>query len=560
MDLLSADRSTNRANISAHNSIRLVSKISSDSTRRGGSHALVVLGIVAAFAGGFVVSSYWRPANLVAEPKIQIADFRVELPEGETTVVITSREGNGKELGRLQLKRVGNVVTGVPDAQRQIAPRQVLSSDDAAFFRRELEGTVLPPDSPWDKANKIRAWLARQPHKLAMPGVASRVPREAYEDMKRGQPVLCGNLAEIYVALCEASGLTARAVGLSVAVQNGLFGIDTHAGAEVWVPEQGGWIFQDPTFNCYWLVDDKPASALTLHDAVMDGRPMSFAPRERSVEQRLSNYYIDPRLYFRHISYEYKPGGAVLYFADDRLEPLSLRDKNWVHTSDRSDIQRLDTSGNVVTERRTLIESGIFVQLLGANLFVRDRREHSQGIRVRSSNGAVEGCAYLHQRAQVLGLFSATNVARNPSFRLTSGSNQIADEWKISGPVEAVTVSGGQAMAALAGGRLWQRIQVRPHGRYLLYARVSVSRGLVNWSLVDSARGAMSMGSIEPERISEVVSDVVESRSGFIDVNFDVPSGGSFRVLDVIVAEAPRFSDKPAPKTGQLRPLVTETH
>jgi hypothetical protein len=143
MDLLNADRSTNRADISAHNSIRLVSKISSDTTRRGGSQALVVLGIVSAFAGGFVVSSYWRPANLVAEPKIQIADFRVELPEGDTTVVITSREGNGKELGRLQLKRVGNVVTGVPEAQRQIAPRQVLSSDDAAFFRRELEGTVL---------------------------------------------------------------------------------------------------------------------------------------------------------------------------------------------------------------------------------------------------------------------------------------------------------------------------------------------------------------------------------------------------------------------------------
>jgi hypothetical protein len=105
-----------------------------------------------------------------------------------------------------------------------------------------------------------------------------------------------------------------------------------------------------------------------------------------------------------------------------------------------------------------------------------------------------------------------------------------------------MTVSGGQAMAALAGGRLWQRIQARPHGRYLLYARVSVSRGFVNWTLGDSARGSMSMGSIEPERISEIVSNVVESESGYLDVQFEVPSGGSFRVLDVIVAEAPKFS------------------
>jgi len=154
----------------------------------------------------------------------------------------------------------------------------------------------------------------------------------------------------------------------------------------------------------------------------------------------------------------------------------------------------------------------------------------------------VEGCAYLHQRAQDLGLFSGTNLARNPAFRLTSGSNQLADEWSIAGPVEAMTISGGQAMAALAGGRLWQRIQVRPRGKYLMYARVSVVRGFVNWSIADLERGPRSVGTIEPERISEVVSDIVESQSGYLDVGFDVPSGGAFRVIDVIVTEAPRFT------------------
>jgi hypothetical protein len=104
-----------------------------------------------------------------------------------------------------------------------------------------------------------------------------------------------------------------------------------------------------------------------------------------------------------------------------------------------------------------------------------------------------------------------------------------------------MTVSGGQAMSALAGGRLWQRIKVQSHSRYLMYARVSVLRGFVNWSLADSDRGPKSVGTIEPERISEVVSDVVESQSGYIEVGFDVPSGGAFRVMDVIVTEAPRF-------------------
>ena len=60
-------------------------------------------------------------------------------------------------------------------------------------------------------------------------------------------------------------------------------------------------------------------------------------------------------------------------------------------------------------------------------------------------------------------------------------------------------------------------------------------------SIADPERGPKSVGTIEPERISEVVSDIVESQSGYLDIGFDVPTGGSFRVIDVIVTEAPRF-------------------
>ena len=558
MNLLTPDTSGSQTDISAPKAIRLVSIFPTEVRPKRASRWLIAFGVIAAFVGGFGLSWNWRPSILPPEPKIQIADFRVEVPEGETTVVITSRDGSPGELGRLQLKRQGDEIVGIPQEIRRIAARGNLGAEDVAFFRRELNGVVTESDSGWEKANKIRIWLTHQSHRLAMPGLATRMPREAYERMKQGEPVLCGNLADIYVALCDAVGITARAVGLSVAVQSGRFGIDTHAGAEVWIQSMGGWIYQDPTFNCYWNVDGKPAGALTIHDAVMSGHHVSFAPSDPHTEEGLRNYYIDPRLYFRHISYEYKPGGQVLYFADKRVEPLSLNDKNWIHTSDRLDIQRFDTGGNLVIERRAQISPGIFVQLLDGDLFVRDRRELSQGIRVRSSSGTVEGCAYLHQRAEDLGSFSAENIARNPSFRQTSRSNQLADSWSVTGPVEAMTVSGGQAMASLPGGRLWQRIQAKPHGRYLLYARVSVSRGLVTWTLGDSGHGAISRGTIEPERISEIVSDVVESDSGYLDVQFDVLSGGAFRIMDVIVAEAPRFTDD-NPRSD-ARKKGTDTH
>ena len=498
--------------------------------------------VLVSFVVGYGVSIVSHTPPLPPEPRIQVADFRIAIPEGQTTVTIINRDAESQQLGQLKLDRRGDAIAGVPVIERHIAPREHLTVEDAAFLRRELGAVISASDSPWQKANKIRAWMGQLRYRLGMPGLSTRKPREAYEQMKTGQPVLCGNLAEIYVALCEAIGLTARVVGLSVAVQNGLFGVDTHAGAEVWLPEMGGWIYQDPTFNCFWQVDGKPAGAMQLHDAIMENRDVDFAPHDKQTEQRLRDYYLDVRLYFRQISYEYKPGGAVLYFADPRLEPLNLRDQNWIHTDRRQDIQRLDTGEVLVVERRTEISPGVFVQLVGDDLFVRDRRERSPGIRVRSSSGTVEGIAYLHQRAQDLGVFSKANLVQNPAFRLTSGPNQLADDWSIAGPVEAMTISGGQAMSALAGGKLYQRVKVRQRGRYLMYARVSVSRGLVNWSIADAEHGPRSMGTIEPERISEVVSDVVESQSGYLEVSFEVPSGGAFRVIDVIVTEAPRFN------------------
>jgi hypothetical protein len=539
MNLLAPDTISSRADSSVLHSIKLVSL--PPNRRRRISRSLIALGIAVAFLGGFCLATYLRANKPPPEPKIQVADFRVEIPEGDTTVVISSREGNGDELTRLQINRQGDQIAGVPETTRQIAPRQALSEEDAAFFRHEISGVISPSDSVWTKANKIRDWLDHQPHHMLLPGLETRVPRQAYEEMKKGEAVLCGNLAEIYVALCESVGLTARAVGLAVAAHDGGFGRDTHAGAEIWIPEMGGWIYQDPTFNCYWTINGKPGSALALHDALMSAQSIDFAPRDSKVEQDLRESYIDPRLYFRHISYEYKAGGTVLYYADKRLEPLSLHDKNWIHTSNPLDIQRLDAGGNQIVERKSEVLPGVFVQLLDGDLFVRDRRERSQGLRVRSSSGTVEGCAYLHQRAEDLGVFSAANLATNPSFRITNRSNHLADGWSVTGPVEAMTVSGGQALSALPGGKLWQRIKAKPNCLYVLYARVSVSRGLVNWTLGDSTRGAMSMGTIEPERISEVVSDVVESRSGYLDLQFDVPSGGAFRVMDVVVAEAPKF-------------------
>jgi hypothetical protein len=256
-------------------------------------------------------------------------------------------------------------------------------------------------------------------------------------------------------------------------------------------------------------------------------------------EASVRSYYLDPRLLFRHISYEYKAGGPLLYYVDGRLEPLNLRDRYWIQTSDRAVLEALDTNGNTVVERHGEVAPGIFVQLIGNNLFVRDRRDENRGIRVRSSSSTVEVCAYEHWRAEELGIFQGNNLVHNGSFNVTGKTEGVAEGWSVSGPVEVLNTMGGQGMAAQAGGKLWQRIEVEPGRRYLMYAKIGVSRGTVAWSLADASRGMESRGVVKPSLLSEVISDVVESRSGYLDVSFELPVAGGFRVLDVIVTEMP---------------------
>jgi hypothetical protein len=356
--------------------------------------------------------------------------------------------------------------------------------------------------------------------------------------MRQGLPVLCGNLAQIYVALCEAAGLTARTVGMDMMARGGNLGRDAHAGAEIWIPEMGGWVYQDPTFNCYWNVDGKPASALVLHDALLERREITLDPKTWRT-QTASKNYVDPRQYFRQLSYEYRPGGDLLYYADARLEPLSMNDRNWTQTDDRTEIERLDSEGLTIVERRGEVASGVYVQVIEDTLFVRDRREQQRGIRVRSSSGAVQVCAYEHRRAEDLGLFSGDNLVHNGSFRFRSANEFIAQDWQVNGPVEATTILGGQGMSARAGGKLWQRFQVSPKMHYLMYAKLNAVRGDVIWSLADPDRRIVSRGVVETGGISEVVSDVVASEGDELDVSFEVPDGGAFRVMDVIVTQAP---------------------
>ena len=485
---------------------------------------------------------------------VPFSDYCVELPEGETVVTVSDPRRGAQPLTQLVIHRRGDQITGAPRRVVRLPPRVALAAEDAAFFREEMRGVFRAQASAWDKANAIRSWLASRATRVALPGLQTRRAREAYLQMTAGAPVLCANLADIYAAACEAAGLTARTVGMSLLVRNGNFGRDTHVGVEVWIPELGGWIYQDPTFDCYWEVDDKPASALQLHEALLSGRQIAPGPRGRNMNEVMRRTAIDPRLYFRHLYYEYRIGGAALYFADPRLEPVHIADANWAQTDDPEALRRFDADGNTVVDQRGEISPGIFAQIICGQLFIRDRREGTRGIRVRSSRGPVRACAYEHRRAEELGVFTGHNFARNGLFHRLGDTGALAEDWSISGPVEGVAALGGQGFAGRAGAKLWQRIRVGPGRSYVLYAKVNVPTNRAQWAFGDPhVPRSFTRGECAPERISENISDVVTSESGELEIAFELPEGGAMRVLEVIVTELPRPDGQEASAKAEAR-------
>jgi hypothetical protein len=152
----------------------------------------------------------------------------------------------------------------------------------------------------------------------------------------------------------------------------------------------------------------------------------------------------------------------------------------------------------------------------------------------------VRVCDYERLEAEGLGLLAGINLIRigQPASSLATTESG----WSASGPVEVLRSGGWQGMASAPGGRLVRRLSVRPGGSYILYAEVNAVRGRLRWAAGDSPLGTDSSGEVEAGRIMEVVSEVIQSRSGELEVSFELPDGGGFRVLNVTVVETPTFT------------------
>jgi hypothetical protein len=154
--------------------------------------------------------------------------------------------------------------------------QQNRTSESLSQFRSYLDDILSLefPDS-LSKAVAIRQWVRRQQSQnKSVWSPTVRVnhedPHRLLEEQRKGIPGSCRRFSYILTAALLSAGFDARVVGFT----NSLFrrGVQRHVVVEVWIEELGKWVLLDPTYDTLIFVDDRLASALEVHEAVIGGR------------------------------------------------------------------------------------------------------------------------------------------------------------------------------------------------------------------------------------------------------------------------------------------------
>ncbi|GEM_PF-2980017 len=135
-------------------------------------------------------------------------------------------------------------------------------NDELNRLREELNPLIKKQDNDFQKALIVNEWVMNQ-----ISGTegdlkrSRRTPYTILTAMREGKTgASCGYRALLYLGALKSIGMESRMVSLSTYDGGG-----THATVEVLIDE---WVVIDPTFNVYFVINGKPASAVELHQLV----------------------------------------------------------------------------------------------------------------------------------------------------------------------------------------------------------------------------------------------------------------------------------------------------
>jgi len=93
--------------------------------------------------------------------------------------------------------------------------------------------------------------------------IKSKTPLGKFKEVKAGKSGLCFDFNHIYSGFLQAAGYKSRIVILqsNLLLQHGY----NHTNVEVFIPEYHKWIVIDPSFGCYFSLNDVPMSAIEIN-------------------------------------------------------------------------------------------------------------------------------------------------------------------------------------------------------------------------------------------------------------------------------------------------------
>lgn len=89
------------------------------------------------------------------------------------------------------------------------------------------------------------------------------------EQRQSGAHRVCRRASYLLVGALESFGIDARVIVVGEGFLK--FEGEGHVMTEAWIPEIASWVLVDPLFDTMYRVDDKPASALRVFEAVKEG-------------------------------------------------------------------------------------------------------------------------------------------------------------------------------------------------------------------------------------------------------------------------------------------------
>jgi len=209
------------------------------------------------------------------------------------------------ELPKLSITGTNRITTINEIETKQKTEKTIF--DFSQNYKNQLIKTILPNFNKTnlkftiEEAIKIREEILNITEKKE--GQPHNQPLLLAQDIKKGEKLICGELAYLYGATLDALGFQVRQ---AITTRSLFDRFDNHSFIEIWDDQKKKWILSDPTFNISLKYKNKYLSAAETYNLIHQGKQHQILLENSSkskYQYNLKKYYISYFSLFDNVLY-----------------------------------------------------------------------------------------------------------------------------------------------------------------------------------------------------------------------------------------------------------------